>query len=98
MSNQNYVRHDDDNNPVAPQPQSTAGEVLPNANTNPFLNFDGDYEPRDENNNIRTPGTYQRYDDDGNPVTPGTYQRYDDDGNPVTPAAYQRHDDNNNPI
>lgn len=88
MSNQAYQRNDEDCNPSVPQPASTPGEVLPNANTPPFLNFDGDYVPRDEDNNVRTPGTYQARNDDNTTRTPGTYQRIDDDGNPVTPASY----------
>ena len=85
MANQNYKRYDENNVEVVPQPASTPGTVDPGAGweTKPYLNFNGDYEPRDENNNIRTPGTYQRYDDDGNPVTPATYQRHDEDNNPI---------------
>lgn len=92
MSNQSYVRHDENNNPVVPQPTTTPGTVDPGSGwtTQPYLNFNGDYERYDENNVIDVPQP-----------TPngGDYVRHDIDNNvaPV-PQPYQRHDENNNPI
>lgn len=76
--NQNYKRYSDTPGVLADtQPASTPGTVDPGDGwkTYPYLNFNGDYEPRDEDNQIRPQGTYQKRDEDNNPITPQPYER-----------------------
>ena len=87
MSNQAYVRYDENNVRAVPQPASTPGTVDPGAGwtTKPYLNFNGDY--------VRysiTPGVVA--------PSPQPYQKRDIDNNAITAQPYQRHDINNNPV
>jgi hypothetical protein len=82
-----YIRHDDDNVPVVPQPGVTTVGV--------FTGTEGwtSIEYEDWN------ADYIRHDDNNSPVGIGSsYVRHDDNNQPVAVDVYQRHDDNNNPI
>ena len=51
MSNQNYIRYDETPGDVAsPQPTTTPGSIDPGTGwtTQPYLNFNGDYERNGE--------------------------------------------------
>ncbi len=82
-----YIRHDENNNPVSPQPgKTTVNQFSGNEgwSTVTFENFNADYQARNTNNTARTPGTYQARNTDNSPRTPAAYQRHDKDNNPVT--------------
>jgi hypothetical protein len=85
-----YIRHDENNNPVVPQPGKTTETQFGGTegwSTVTYENFNADYVAYTYNSaagiGTRTPGTYQRHDENNNPVTPGTYQRHDENNNPV---------------
>lgn len=81
-----YIRHDENNNPVSPQPGATDVTIYDGTegwSTISYKRWNGDYVARNPDNT---------------PRTPGTYQARNVDNSPRTPAAYQRHDENNNPI
>ena len=89
-----YIRHDESNNSVNPQPGSTEVNQFSGTegwSTKTYKNFNADYVARTYNSaagtGVRTPGTYQRHDENNNPVTPGTYQRHDYNNNAVTDAG-----------
>ena len=82
-----YIRHDENNNPVSPQPgETTVNQFSGNEgwSTVTFENFNADYQARNTNNTARTPGTYQARNTDNSPRTPAAYQRHDENCNPVT--------------
>ena len=82
-----YIRHDENNNPVSPQPgKTTVNQFSGNEgwSTVTFENFNADYQARNTNNTARTPGTYQARNTDNSPRTPAAYQRHDKDNNAVT--------------
>ena len=88
-----YVRHDENCNPVNPQPGKTSVTQFGGNegwSSVTYENFNADYVRHDENCNpvpVNTIGTYQRHDENCNPVpanTIGTYQRHDENNNPVT--------------
>ena len=82
-----YIRHDENNNPVSPQPgKTTVNQFSGNEgwSTVTYENFNADYQPRNTNNTARTPGTFQARNTDNSPRTPAAYQRHDKDNNPVT--------------
>ncbi len=87
MANENYKRHDKDNNEVNPQP--TAVNVYQFENnegwsTLAWKNFNGDYQARNVDNTARTPGTYQARNTNNTTRTPAAYQRHDVNNNPVS--------------
>ena len=82
-----YIRHDENNNPVNPQPgKTTVNQFSGNEgwSTVTYENFNADYQARNTNNTARTPGTFQARNTDNSPRTPAAYQRHDKDNNPVT--------------
>lgn len=86
-----YVRHDENNNPVSPQPGSTTVNQFSGNEgwtTVTYKDFNTDYVARTygaaSGTGVRTPAAYQRHDENGNPVTPAPYQRHDENNNPVT--------------
>ncbi len=82
-----YIRHDENNNPVSPQPgKTTVNQFSGNEgwSTVTFENFNADYQARNTNNTARTPGTYQARNTDNSPRTPAAYQRHDKDNNPIS--------------
>jgi hypothetical protein len=81
-----YIRYDENNQPVSPQPGfTTVTQFGQNEgwNTVTYQDFNKDYVRHDENNNL---------------IGIGTYQRHNENNTPISVDAYQRHDDNNNPI
>lgn len=86
-----YIRHDENNNRVSPQPGiSTSTEKNEGWSNVVYYDFNADYVARTYNSaagsGARTPGTYQRHDANNNPVGVGTYQRYDSSNNAITVA------------
>ena len=82
-----YIRHDENNNPVSPQPgKTTVNQFSGNEgwSTVTYENFNADYQARNTNNTARTPGTFQARNTDNSPRIPAAYQRHDKDNNPVT--------------
>ena len=82
-----YIRHDENNNPVSPQPgKTTVNQFSGNEGWSTVTdeNFNADYQARNTNNTARTPGTFQARNTDNSPRTPAAYQRHDKDNNPVT--------------
>jgi hypothetical protein len=82
-----YIRHDENNNPVSPQPgKTTVNQFSGNEgwSTVTYENFNADYQARNTNNTARTPGTFQARNTDNSPRTPAAYQRHDKDNNPIS--------------
>ena len=84
-----YIRHDENNNQVSPQPGKTSVTNLGGStgwSAITFDNFDTDYTRHDESNNpVGVVSTYQRHDENNNPVgVVSAYQRHDESNNPVT--------------
>jgi len=86
-----YVRHDENNNPVVPQPGSTGVNVLGGTTgwtQVSYLDFNADYIAYTYNSvagiGTRTPSEYQRHDENNSPVGVGTYQRHDVNNDPIT--------------
>jgi hypothetical protein len=82
-----YIRHDENNTPVAQQPGKTiVNQFSGNEGwtTVTYENFNADYQARNDDNSARTPGTYQARNDDNTARTPAAYQRHDKDNNAVT--------------
>jgi len=83
-----YIRHDENNNPVSPQPGVTTVSYLGGTtgwSTVTYENFNTSYVRHDENcQPVANIGTYQRHDENNNPVGVGTYQRHDENNNPIT--------------
>lgn len=84
-SNENYIRYDENNNPVNPQPGSTQDTSDPGLGweTKPYKNFNADYVARDENGNPRTPLPYIPHGDNNQIIPKATYVRMDENKNPV---------------
>ena len=84
-SNENYVEHDESNNPVSPQPGSTQDTSDPGIGwqTTPYKNFSADYIARDADNNPRTPLPYVPHGDNGQIIPEGIYVRMDEANDPV---------------
>ena len=82
-----YIRHDENNNPVSPQPgKTTVNQFSGNEgwSTVTYENFNADYQARNTDNTARTTGTYQARNTNNTARTPAAYQRHDKDNNPVT--------------
>ena len=82
-----YIRHDENCNPVSPQPGKTSVTQFGGNegwSSVTYENFNADYQARNADNTPRTPGTYQARNADNTTRTPGTYQRHDENCNPVT--------------
>lgn len=81
-----YIRHDENNQQVNPQPNSNTISVF-DGNEGwteiEYKDWNADYIARNDDNTARIPGTYQRYDDNGNPVIPDSYQRHDENCDPI---------------
>lgn len=81
-----YIRHDENNQPVFPQPGfSTITQ---------FGGTEGWSKIEYEDWNVN----YVRHDENNNQIEIGTYQRHDENNNPIGIGSYQRHDENNDPI
>lgn len=86
-----YIRHDENNNPVVPQPGFTTVTTF-SLNEGwteiEYENFNVDYIAYDYQSpagiGTRTPASYQRHDENNNPVGIGTYQRHDENNNPIS--------------
>ena len=81
-----YIRHDENNNPVVPQPGFTTVGVYTGTegwSSIYYEDFNVDYIRHDKNNNPISVGTYQRHDKNNNPVGVGTYQRHDKNNDPI---------------
>jgi hypothetical protein len=82
-----YIRHDENNQPVSPQPGFTTITQFGGSEgwtTITYEDFNADYIRRDENNDPVGIGTYQRYDENNSPISVGTYQRYDENNDPIS--------------
>ena len=84
-SNENYVKHDENNNPVSPQPGSTQDTSDPGLGwqTTPYKNFNADYVARNADNTPRTPLPYIPRGSDNQIIPKATYVRMDENNNPV---------------
>ncbi len=84
-SNENYIKSDDDGNPVVPQPGSTQDVSDPGLGwqTTPYKNFNADYVARDADGNPRPVLPYVKRGEDGQIIPKGTYVRMDEFCNPV---------------
>jgi hypothetical protein len=81
-----YIRHDENNQPIVPQPISIARtQFSGNEGWSTITYYDWN-------------GNYVRYDENNQPIGVGTYQRHDENNQPIGVGTYQRHDENNNPI
>ncbi len=78
-----YIRHNENNQPVSPQPGFTT--------VTQFGGTEGWSAIQYEDFNI----DYIRYDEDNNPIGVETYQRHDEDNSPIGVGTYQRHDEDN---
>ena len=86
-----YIRHDENNSAVSPQPGSTTvNQFSGNEGWSQvtYKDFNADYIARTYNSaagtGTRTPDNYQRHDKNNIQVNPGTYQRYDKNNSQVT--------------
>jgi len=82
-----YIRHDENNNPVVPQPGITTVTIFDGNegwSTITYYDWNKDYRRHDVNNNLVGVGTYQRHDMNNNPVGVGTYQRHDLNNDPIS--------------
>ena len=82
-----YVRHDENCNPVNPQPGKTSVTQFGGNegwSSVTYENFNADYQARNADNTTRTPGTYQARKSDNTTRTPAAYQRRDKDNNVVS--------------
>ena len=84
-SNENYVKYDENNNPVVPQPGSTQDTSDPGLGwqTTPYKNFNADYIARDANDDPRTPLPYIPRGEENQIISKGTYVRMDENNEPV---------------
>ena len=80
-----YIRHDENNNPVSPQPGFTT--ITGFASTEgwssvSYEDWNVDYIAYDYNSpagiGTRTPAVYQRHDWNNNPISVSVYQRHDE--------------------
>jgi len=81
-----YIRHDENNDPVVPQPSSTSVTIYSGTEGWTDITYEDwnvDYIARNVDNSVRTPGVYQARNADNTPRTPAAYQRHDKDNNPV---------------
>ena len=82
-----YIRHDENNQPVSPQPGFTTVTHFDGTegwSTITYEDFNSDYIRHDENcNPDGVISSYQRHDEFFNPVGVGTYQRHDENNDPV---------------
>jgi hypothetical protein len=82
-----YIRHDENNQQVSPQPGFTTITQFDGSEgwtTITYEDFNADYIRRDENNDPAGIGTYQRYDENNLPISVETYQRYDENNDPIS--------------
>jgi hypothetical protein len=82
-----YIRHDENNQQVSPQPGFTTVTQFGESEgwtTLKYEDFNTDYIRHDENNDPIGIGTYRRYDENNNPIGVGTYQRYDENNDPIS--------------
>lgn len=66
-----YVRHDENNNPVSPQPTSTTVNQFSGTegwSTVTYQDWNADYQARNPNNTPRTPATYLRHNENCQPI------------------------------
>ena len=89
-SNLNYVRYDENNDAVDPQPGFTTAQSPPVGagwSTRLYRNYSADYIAYEYNSNA---GIGTR--------TPAVYVRHDEDNNVGVVSGYVRHDENNDPV
>ena len=86
-----YIRHDENNTQVNPQPGSASTSYLGGTtgwSSVTYYDFNADYIAYTYNSaagiGTRTPSAYQRHDINNNPVGVGSYQRHDINNNPIT--------------
>jgi hypothetical protein len=82
-----YIKHDQNNQQVSPQPVSIAVTQFSGNegwSTITYYDWNGDYVRHDESNQVGISSSYVRHDENNNPV--------------AVIDSYQRHDENNNPI
>ena len=86
-----YIRHDENNTQVSPQPGSASTSYLGGTtgwSTVTNYDFNADYVARTYNSAAgtggRNPANYQRHDENNSQVNPGTYQRHDENNSPIT--------------
>jgi len=87
-ANLDYVRNDENNDPVVPQPGfTTAQSPLVGAgwSARDYRNYNGDYIARDPDGNPRTVQPYVRHGENGQVIPVGRYVRMDENNNPVVP-------------
>lgn len=82
-----YIRHDENCNPVSPQPGFTTVTRFGGTegwSTITYEDFNSNYVRHDENcNPVGVISSYQRHDENNNPIGVGTYQRHDENNNPI---------------
>lgn len=83
-----YVKHDDDNEPVVPQPPFNEEQSpLPGSGWTvvEYRDYNAEYVRHTDDNQVGIVSAYVRHTDDGQVApTPEPYQRHDDDNNPIT--------------
>lgn len=82
-----YIKHDENNNPVSPQPGLTTVTVFNQCegwSPITYEDWNTNYVRHNENNQIGISSTYIRHDENNNPV--------------ISISSYQRHDENNQPV
>ena len=82
-----YIKHDENNNPVSPQPGLTTVTVFDDCegwSPITYEDWNTNYIRHDENNQVGISSTYIRHDENNNPV--------------IIISSYQRHDENNQPV
>ena len=82
-----YIKHDQNNQQVSPQPISisrTQSSAYEGWSTITYYDWNGDYVRHDESNQVGISSSYVRHGENNNPV--------------AVIDSYQRHDENNNPI
>ena len=82
-----YIKHDENNNLVSPQPGLTTVTVFDDCegwSPITYEDWNTDYVRHDENNQVGIASNYIRHDENNNPV--------------ISISSYQRHDENNQPV
>ena len=99
-----YIRNDENNQPVSPQPGLTTVTVFDGCegwSPIAYEDWNTDYVRHDENNQpVTSISSYQRHDENNQPVISiSSYQRHDENNQLVISiSSYQRYDENNQPV
>jgi len=81
-----YVRYNQNNQIVNPQPVSNTVTLYSGSEGFPTLSYkiwNGNYIARNFDNTVRTPSNYQRYNTNNTLVIPSSYQRHDYNNQPI---------------